>query len=269
MSWTELLVAHRRRWLDAVLGEREVIDLDRAANPVQAIAEASPKAAIVWTEGFDRESEAELWDALRSAAARGSAVVIGVALADITERDAEALGRQLGEATVVTQQLAAASLMRTETGAASAVHLLVCANLDTSAANGAGIEPDVEAAPLVSGYVAQLERANQALREANVRLARERIGVHDSAAAAGEERRTTLTERVEQLQAERDHLHELLVISQATLLAPRYRAVDTARQLLFSIPGVSTLLDSRSRRLAGSGEWRKSAPGGDDSGTPG
>ena len=43
---------------------------------------------------------------------------------------------------------------------------------------------DTRAAPWMTGYVSFLEEANRSLGEANARLARERLGVHDAAAAA-------------------------------------------------------------------------------------
>jgi hypothetical protein len=275
VGWSDLLLAHRKRWLDTVLGERDVIDLDREANPAEAIAQAAPDAAVIWTEGFHGASGAELRQQLCSAAARGTAVVLGVPLGDASEREAEALRQELGNATLIVQQLAAASLMGEDEASDSAVHLLVCANLEASIANGAGTEPDVTAAPLVSGYVAHLERANKALRDANVRLAREHLGVHDSAAAAVEERRMKLAERVGQLEAALEtekqvalRNHELFLMARDVLKAPRYRAVDKVRDLLFSVPGARALLDSRSRRLAASGEWMESARGPEDARTP-
>jgi hypothetical protein len=137
------------------------------------------------------------------------------------------------------------------------------------------VPPVQEETPLLTDFVAQLERANRALREANVRLARERLGVHDSAAAAVEERRAQLAARIEQLEAELEtekqvalRNHELMQIAENALRAPRYRAVDKVRDLIFSVPGVRTALESRRRRLAASGDWLGSAGDGEDAGTP-
>jgi hypothetical protein len=267
-SWGDLLLAHRRRWLEAVLGDRDVIDLDQEEEPAEAIARASPDGAVVWTEGFAGASGAELRDQLRSAAARGTAVVIGFPLTVATREDADALGRELGDASVVVQELAAASVMGTEAASKSAVHLLVCANLGAFTADGAGTEPDVYAVPLISGYVAHLERANTALREANVRLARDRLGMHDSAAVAVEERRAQLEAALETEKQVALRNHELFVMARDALKAPRYRAVDRIRDLLFSIPGVGAMLDVRKRRLAASGQWKDSASDREDPGAP-
>jgi hypothetical protein len=258
-SWDELLLAHRRRWLEAVLGDRDVIDLDQEEEPAEAIARASPGEAIIWTEGFAGASSAALRGQLRSAAARGTAVVIGFPLGAATRQDADALGRELGDAPVVVQELAAASLMGAEAGSKSAVHLLVCANIGEVIEDRDGSEPDVYAVPVISGYVAYLERANSALREANVRLARDRLGVHDSAAAATEERRARLEAELETAKQVALRNHELMVMARDALKAPRYRAVDGVRDLLFSIPGVRAMLDVRRRRLAASGHWKDSA----------
>ena len=89
-----------------------------------------------------------------------------------------------------------------------------------------------------------LEEANRSLSEANVRLARERLGVHDSAAAA----------LVAELQAHREAAqanYDAMLQAKATLRAPRYRAVDKLRDLLFEIPGLSALLRLRSRLIRG------------------
>jgi hypothetical protein len=94
------------------------------------------------------------------------------------------------------------------------------------------------AVPLMTGYVRFLEEANRSLSEANVRLARERLGMHDSAAAA------LVADLERQLKAAEANYEAML---KTALRAPRYRAVDKLRDLLFSVPGLSALLRLRSR----------------------
>ena len=94
--------------------------------------------------------------------------------------------------------------------------------------------------PLMSGYVRFLEEANRSLSEANVRLARERLGVHDSAAAA------VVADLEQQLEVAQQNYEAML---RTVLGAPRYRAVDKLRDLLFDVPGLSALLRRRSRQI--------------------
>ena len=108
---------------------------------------------------------------------------------------------------------------------------------------------DTRAAPLMTGYVSFLEEANRSLGEANARLARERLGVHDAAAAALEPRIAELERELEeQRRIGREH-HQNMLNAQAALAAPRYRAVDALRSLAFRVPGLSTLLRIRSRLI--------------------
>ena len=139
-------------------------------------------------------------DALRAAAAEGRPVVVGLR-ADgrgAAEREAGRLAEELGGVTVC-QRLAAGSLITRDGGeAGDAVHFLVCVNIDAASAAAPSSVTEAEAVPLMTGYVRFLEEANRSLSEANVRLARERLGVHDSAAAA----------LVAELQAQREAAQE-------------------------------------------------------------
>jgi uncharacterized protein (DUF885 family) len=103
---------------------------------------------------------------------------------------------------------------------------------------------DAEAVPLLSGYVRFLEEANRSLSEANERLARDRLGVQDSAAAA------VIAELQEQRRIAEEN-HQAMLQAHAALQAPRYRAVDRLRELVFALPGLSTLFKIRSRLIQG------------------
>jgi hypothetical protein len=223
--WAELLDRHREQWVASLAGERSVMWLDD------------------YTGGAKGEPDA---DALRAAVAEGRPVVVGLRAdaGGAAAREAGRLAAELGGVTVC-QRLAAGSLIsaeESETG--DAVHFLVCVNLDEVSAAAPSSVTDVEAVPLMTGYVRYLEEANRSLSEANVRLARERLGVHDSAAAAiaGE-----LKAHREAAQAN----YDAMLQAKAALRAPRYRAVDKLRDLVFEVPGLSALLRLRSRLIRG------------------
>ena len=205
--WADLLRRHREQWVAALGGEESVVLLD----------------------DYDGDHDAE---SLKSAAARGRPLVVGLRADSegAAAREAARLAAELGGETV-RQQLAAGSLITGSDADGDAVHFLVCVNVGDVSVPAALSEAD--AVPLMTGYVRHLEEANRSLSEANVRLARERLGVHDSAAAA--------------VMAELRAAEAV----QAALSAPRYRAVDKLRDVLFEVPGLSALLRLRSRTIRG------------------
>jgi hypothetical protein len=222
--WADLLDRHREDWVAALAVERSLMWLDDYTG-----AEDEPDAA-----------------AFRAAVAEGRPVVVGLRAdaGGAAAREARRLAAELGGVTMC-QRLAAGSLIAVDEGEAhDAVHFLVCVNVEDSRTAGASSAADAEAAPLMSGYVRFLEEANRSLSEANVRLARERIGVHDSAAAA---LAAELKEHRDAAQAN----YEAMLEAKAALTAPRYRAVDKLRKLLFDVPGLSALLRLRSRVIRG------------------
>jgi len=260
-SWTELLARHRSEWVEAAVGAREVVDLNATEDPMQALERASQDDALVWLQGFDGSVDAEVRERLRTAASRGTAIVVGLAGGEAGWREAEQLREQLGDAAVVTQQLAAGSLIGSSGSPRHTAQLLVCANVEPRAASM--IDPS--AAPLLSGQVARLEQANRALREANVRLAREHLGVHDAAAGAVEAKRIELEARVAELEARLEQEVRLAKLHHEWWIhatdAPRYQAVDKLRDLVFRIPGVALVLRLRRKYIQASGQYSGS---GDD-----
>jgi hypothetical protein len=215
-AWADLLGRHRSEW----------------------VASLAPSESLVWVDEYGQgETDAET---VRSAAAEGRPLVVGIP-ADArgeAQREADRLADELGGVRV-TQRLAAGSLIGTDEDAgADAVHHLVCVNVEPSASSVA----DAEVAPLMTGYVRFLEEANRTLSEANVRLAREKLGVHDSAAGA-------LEPEIAELKRELAEQRELATQAKAALEAPRYRAVDRARSIVFGIPGLSALFRLRSRLI--------------------
>ena len=218
--WAELLEGHRERWLES-LGGRDVLWVDDYGSGDDATAEE-----------------------VRAAAAEGRPVVVGLRAdpGGAAAREAGGLAAQLG-GVALCQRLAAGSLISaegTEGGAEDAVHFLVCVNLDEVRDAAPGSLLDADAAPLLTGYVRYLEEANRALTEANTRLARDRLGVQDSAAA------TLAAELKKQREAAQANYDAQIT---SILSAPRYRAVDGLRELVFRLPGLSTLAQRRSRRI--------------------
>jgi hypothetical protein len=217
--WADLLRRHRNQWVASLAGER----------------------GVSWHDDYTGAERGEpSVDELRATAAEGRPVIVGLR-ADATgaaARQAHRLAAELGGVTVC-QRLAAGSLMSAEaTDPADAVHFLVCVNLDVT--SGAAGMTDAEVVPLMTGYVRFLEEANRSLSEANVKLARERLGLHDSAAAK------LVADLDAQLEAAHASYEAML---ETALMAPRYRAVDKLRDLLFQVPGISALLRLRSRLI--------------------
>jgi hypothetical protein len=227
------------------IGGREVIDLDDEQDPASSIAEASPAAAVVSIEGLSETSDANLRQELRKAAARGVPVVVGFRGGE-QWKEAMLLRDQLGDAIVVVQQLAAGSLIGADARPSDAAHVLVCANLGSLPRDGASAELDTSAVPLSSGYVAYLERSNVALRDANARLAREKLGVHDAAAAT---QWTALQNELAEAKRDAQNNYDRWIGAKNALAAPRYRAVDKMRDIAFSLPGVGFVLRWRKHRL--------------------
>jgi hypothetical protein len=245
-TWAELLARHRRGWLVEAIGSREMLDLDTERYPAASIARASADSAVVSIEDFSESADADLRRELQSAVGRGVPVVVGFRGGRQALQDAELLRDQLGDAVLVVQQLAAGSLIGAGGEPSNAAHLLVCANLGAFPGDGTAAELDARAVPLSSGYVAYLERSNRALRDANVRLARERLGLHDAAAAT---RWIALQEELAEYKRQAETNYERWIGAKNALEAPRYRAVDKVRDIAFSLPGVGFVLRWRKQRL--------------------
>jgi len=262
--WGQLLARHRTAWSEGLLEPWSVVDLAAENDPVTALTEASDRTAFVWLEGFVEAGEGErLRQSLEEAGRRNVPIVVGF------ENDAEGEGHRKAEellamldgGRIITQELAAGSLigppdpMDEPASRRRSVHVFVCANLDADELEQSSSEVDRRAQPLMTGYVGWLAQANRELRAANARLGRERLGVQDASAAAVEDRRVSLEERVSQLEQQLEEERQLAQLNHDTLVrtldAPRYRAVDRLRELAFKLPGVSLLLGLRSRQLQG------------------
>jgi hypothetical protein len=217
--WADLLERHREEWVASLGGD----------------------AAVMWVD--DYTGGATDADALRNAAAEGRPVIVGLR-ADpqgAAERAAARLAAELGGVTVRQRLAAGSQISAEEDQGDDAVHFLVCVNIDEASAGAPSNVTDAGAVPLMTGYVRFLEEANRSLSEANVRLARERLGMHDSAAAA------LVADLQRQLEAAEANYEAML---KTALLAPRYRAVDKLRDLLFEVPGLSALLRLRKRLIS-------------------
>jgi hypothetical protein len=235
--WGHLLDRHRAEWVASLAGERPVTTLDGADDG---------QGALVWLDAYPDGAERQAVEAaLRELAASGRAVVVGLQAdaGGAAAREAERLAAELGGVTVA-QHLAAGSLITGEDGAAGdVVHYLVCANVAPAGASGS---TDAEVVPLMRGYVSFLEEANRSLSEANARLARENLGVHDSAAAAVV---AELEREVHRQREIAEDKNNQLIQARAILESPRHRAVDRLQALVFSLPGISKLFELRSRLI--------------------
>ncbi len=260
--WARLLERHRDAWAAQLLHGWSIVDLAATDDPVAALAEVPDRTAFVWLDGYLDAGERDRVGAiLEQAGRRNAPIVVGFETdrEGVAPREAEVLLGALDGARIVTQELAAGSLIRPPATADPAaarrrsVHMLVCANVEPDTLARSSTEVGAEAEPLMTGYVAWLEQANRELRAANTRLGRERLGVHDAAAAAVEERRVALERRVAELEEQLEHQRQAARSSQEkleqTLQVPRYRAVDRLREVAFKLPGLSLLLRLRSRVL--------------------
>jgi hypothetical protein len=222
--WAHLLDHHRAKWVESLAGDTPVVWLDDYT-----------------AGGVDAE-------ALQAAVAEGKPVVLGLPAdaAGAAAREAGRLAAELGGVTV-TQQLAAGSLIGDgDENAGDVVHFLVCVNVESASATESTSLTDADAVPLLSGYVRFLEKANRTLSEANTRLARQNLGVHDSAAAAVV---ADLEREVQRQREIAEDTNNRLIQAQTMLNSPRYRAVDKVRAVVFGIPGLSKLFQLRSRLI--------------------
>jgi hypothetical protein len=222
--WASLLERHRAKWVESLAGDRPMVWLDHYT-----------------ATGADAE-------ALHGAVAEGKPVVLGLPAdaGGAAAREASRLAAELGGVTV-TQQLAAGSRIHLgDEQAGDVVHFLVCVNVEAARATESSSLTDIDTAPVLSGYVRFLEEANRTLSEANARLARENLGVHDSAAAA------VVADLEREVQRQRDIAEDAsnrLTQALARLDSPRYRAVDKVRAIVFGFPGLSKLFELRSRLI--------------------
>jgi hypothetical protein len=258
----DVAAAHRERWIAARCVDRAVVRLDGAPDllgALRAAVDAAEPGALVLDGLPDAGLPAGAAEALAAAVQRGWGAVIAVhgsgdALPAGPTDDPEAVAARLADAlpgaTVIPQQLAevsiiagdgplTATLERPEPDPADVEAWIVVAGLP---AEGEGAAPMALALRTVHrAYARWLDAANAALREANVRMARERLGTHDAAAA-------TIARKVTAVQAERDEIHEELLvvrndamqyfqITQRKLNLPHYRVAEGIAQRAGRIPG--------------------------------
>ena len=239
MTTDELMYEHRAVWATAVLGDA-VVDLADADDPVAALHGVS---AAMWLDGYVATAR----DALADAANRGVRLVIAV---PAHSADGEDLARAIPGATVVPQVPAGGSLIGVATQAtveldepASQEHaawLLVTANVDpTDALARLGVAVSAG----LAAHIARLQDALEAMQEANVRLARERLGHHDAAAGSMVHRAAYWRERFESEQQLAAQHHEWFLQTRERLNQPQYRAADRIYFGRFRrIPGLRPLI---------------------------
>ncbi len=266
--------SHRERWIAARCGDRAVLRLDgepdlRAA--LQQAADRDEAGALVLDGLPDGRLAPDVADALARAVHRGWAAVIAVhgigdavpaSPSDDPEAVATRLAGALPGATVIPQRLAEVSIITAADGPLSTTldpiepdpadveAWLVVAGLPAPD----GAEPVAVALGTVHrAYARWLDAANAALRRANVRMARDRLGTHDAAAA-------TIARRVTAAQVERDEAREELLkvrneamqyfqITQHKLNLPHYRVADGLAQRAGRIPGARLVGRAVTRRM--------------------
>jgi hypothetical protein len=265
---------HRDRWIAARCGDRPIVRLEAArdvAAAVRGALDAAEPGALV-LDGLPPDGlGADAIDGLAAAVERGWGVVVAVhsagdalpaAPSEEPEAVAAALAGRLPGAAVVPQRLAEVSIIA-DAGAP------LTARLD-------GVEPeavDVEAWLVVAGlaepaaaeplavaigtvqraYARWLDAANAALHQANVRLAREKLGAYDAAAAstarrivAAEEERDAAREEMLKV---RDEAVQYFQITQAKLNLPHYRIAEGIAQRAGRVPGARRVGKAVVRRM--------------------
>jgi hypothetical protein len=284
----ELAAEHRRVWAASACANLSTLDLDATDDPVRTLERAFNEdadwEAVTWLEGLDGVGGIDVvGEALGQAVSRGLRVIVAVpntrlrmgldasGSPPLGRDEAIALAKQLG-AELVEQRLAEGSLIGTGDEQLAGHVLaqasaepddadawLVCAGFDTAEA-GSDARLRLSARPVHRAYLAALERANEELRLANVRLGRDQIGRHDAAAASVVGRMDTRMRELEQevkrltdrLELEKEVAFQndrLFQAARAQLAAPRYRAVDAARARVLRIPGARRLTGPLLRRL--------------------
>ncbi len=173
----------------------------------------------------------------------------------------QAAAERLGGATIVEQHLAEASLLMPSPPAGElelrgrlavpgageapwANHWLLLVNADEGAVEGATARLGLAAGANHNAYMRQLEDANAELRRANARLGRQRLGLHDAAAASVLKRLEEHAERGEVARREADKWKQIADANdwhrrqlERQLAEPRYRVVDGVRERLLRAPG--------------------------------
>jgi hypothetical protein len=244
----DLMYEHRVQWAAAVLGDAAV-DLGAADDPIAALDGAG---AAVWLDGYVPAAREDL---IR-AAERGARLVIAVPAGT---SEGEDLVHVLPAATVIPQAVASGSLIgdaETATVQVSepasrenATWLLVCANVDVGDAS-ALVGPSVGGR--VATQLARLGDAVAALQEANVRLARDKLGRHDAAAGSvigrSEREATQWRERFEFEQQLAMRHHDWFKAAEARLDQPQYRAADRLLGIVRRIPGLRLIVKLLRRR---------------------
>jgi hypothetical protein len=266
--------SHRERWIAARCGDREIVRLDGGGNllaDVRAATERDAPGALV-LEGLPEGGlDRAVVDALSGAAERGWGVVVAVpgggdvvptAPTAEPEAVAAALAARLPGGAVIPQRLAEVSIISDGAGPLTAP----LDGLDADAADvetwlvvGGLAEPDADEPIAVAigtvhrAYARWLDAANAALRRANVRMARERLGTHDAAAA-------TTARRIRDAEAERDAARDELnvvrndamqyfQITQRKLNLPHYRIAEGIAQRAGRVPGARRVGKAVVRRV--------------------
>jgi 2-polyprenyl-3-methyl-5-hydroxy-6-metoxy-1,4-benzoquinol methylase len=225
--------------------------------------------AIVCLEGLEHLADLDgAVMALSALASDGMRLVVSVPnsrtfgeknefhLTDFGFDEAIALAARLGGATVLYQFLAEGSLIQAanpqeldtervleERGESEyANHFIVCANLDDRLDSSfPPVRMQLAAAPVHNRYMLGLERGNRELWRENARLARERLGRSDAAAATALFR----LQRELRMRAERAEERNLSLEAEVEHLRERVRVLEASCRDAADKPGRQTRLHSR------------------------
>ncbi len=276
---TELIV----RFAEALAEGGELAEL-RAGDDLGVLEGGPPDVAAVLVRGADSGiCEAKPVELLTAASERGCAVVVEFAeslAADLrrperprsAREDAVALRDALPDAVLLagrTAEVASLEIDGAEGGAelpagcGTAHAWLVCAGAAPGAIRSAAAAVVTAGGGVSAPYLRALHEANQELRRANARLAREHLGRYDSAAATlihklGVDLRQT-QELAEALEAERARVYSELIDDVGPerdellrrLRMPHHRLMDKLALSLLRIPLVGVVLRARARRRGG------------------
>ena len=286
VTLADVAAAHRERWVEARCGERAVVRLDSRPDPLETLRGAlagEPAGVIAWLDGVPKAGpDRALLDELVAAARRGWGIAVAVpgagtelppdpvAAAEQPAAVAAALAQALGDAEVVPQRLAEASIIATaagplagelqdaETDVADVHAWLVLAGLDVAGSSALALS----AGTLHRTYLLWLEASNAELNRANVRLARDRIGSYDTAAASLVNRVTLAQDAQRRAEDERDAAIERLELekqvaarnhgyfedARAKLAEPHHRIAEGFVRRARRVPGAKLLGGTIARR---------------------
>lgn len=232
---------------EVVVGPAELTGPVRALDPSSAV--------VLWLGADPAAPDADgVLRLLGAAVAEGLPAIVEVPGADAAPALTVA-GALPGGVVLERRSVEAAVLAPAEDPAAPALPAgtgvvagrLVCCGLAPDAVREACARAEATAGEVRDAHLQALEEAVEDLRRANVRLAREHLGRHDSAAASVVHRLQSRYEQEREIALENDRLFQE---ARGRLNTPHHRAADKIALWLKGIPGGS-LVSRVMKRLIG------------------